>query len=90
MGQFCPVTEATSRFQTCQFALLPSPSTAFLTLLSQAPNVVNTHAGMLEVHFDDLQRFIAVSDGLPRFQEAAKLFKRRTKQNEEENHDYDY
>jgi len=58
--------------------------------MSQALNVVNMHGGMLEVHFDDLQMFIAVSDGLPRFQEAAKLFERRTKQNEEENHDDDY
>lgn len=70
--QFRKITEATSRFQTNHFALLPSLQ--FLVLLSSPQKMTPTG---LELTQEDGERFLGLKGGATKFKEAMKLSRKR-------------
>ena len=74
--QFHPVSDATSRFHTVQFALLPS--TSFLCLVDSKPKFKTPQLEPVELLPADFERFRSLKNGADKLQSAMKLFKKRT------------
>ena len=70
--QFRSIPEATSRFQTNQFALFGSNS--FLCLLSCPPKTSTTG---IELGHEDSERFKSLFAHEDKFKEAMRLFRKR-------------
>jgi len=73
--QFHPVSDATSRFHTVQFALLPS--TSFLCLVNSKP-MRSGQSQPVDLSPVDIERFRSLKNGVDKLHSAMKSFKKRT------------